>query len=202
MSLVIPPGYGSAAFVLNGAAGTPNFVTTIGVRFPLNGTNYDLYANQLFNAYAENLMTRTWSGLTLQSVQLTVGSITGNGSVSSTEDPVAGSLSGADAALAMSVIARKLTSTLGRKGRGRMFLPGLLANEDVNPNGDMGGATRDAIQADVTNFFNDIENGDLGANLGPRLLHNDESAGVLPEPTPITALVVDAKVGWVRKRIR
>lgn len=202
MSLVIPPGYGSAAFVLSGTAGTPNFVTTIGVRFPLNGTDYEGYANRLFNAYADHIMTRTWSGLTLQTVQLTVGAISGNGSVQSFESPVQGSLSGADAALAMSVIVRKATATLGRKGRGRMFLPGLLANEDVNPNGDMGQATQAAIQADVNAFQTAVEDEEPGSLLSLRLLHNDESAGVTPEPTPILALVVDAKVGWVRKRIR
>lgn len=202
MSLVIPQGYASAAWIFNSSAGTPTFVTTCGLRIGALVDDYVEIANNCFDAYAEDLLPRTWNGLTLERVQLTIGSEVGNGSVNSSLSPQAGGLSGADAALAMSVIVSKQTSRLGRKGKGRFFLPGLLANEDVNVNGDMGPATQAAIQADVDSFYAALASGTEPALSDPVLLHNDESAGVLPIPTEITRFVVGAKVGWVRKRIR
>lgn len=202
MSLVIPQGYASAAWIFTSSAGTPNFVTTCGIRIGATANDYVATANLLFEAYSENLMPRTWNGLTLQTCQLTIGSEVGNGSVNSNLDPVAGSLSGADAALAMSVIVTKNTLRLGRKGRGRFFLPGLLANEDVNVNGDMSPATQAAIQSDVDDFYAQLQLNTEPYSTIPYLLHNDESQGITPIPSEILAFNVGQKVGWVRKRIR
>lgn len=200
--LVIPPGFGNAAFIFDGTAGTPQFVTTLGVEIGTDPALYVPTANSLFQAYAQNLMSRTYSGLTLTKVSLAIGADGPSGSIDSDLAPVNGGLAGADAALSMSVIAQKRTGRIGRSGRGRMFLPGLLANEDVNPNGDFSNAVKTAIQTDVNGFFEDVLTGAaLGEGNIPYLFHAEGTEGDA-DPTAITSIQVQSKVGWVRKRIR
>jgi hypothetical protein len=50
--LIVPPGYGSAAFTFSGTAGTPEFITTIGVDMSDFTDDYVAAANLLFSIYA------------------------------------------------------------------------------------------------------------------------------------------------------
>lgn len=201
MSLTVPPGYGLAAYVLDGPEGTGPFITTMGHRLHLGTDSAAVSAGRLYNLYVNNILARTSNTLTLTKVILTIGDDSGGlGSVVH-EGSTKGSLSGADAAISMSVILAKQTGLLGRKGRGRCFLPGLLDNAEVDRNGDIGSAQVTAIQASVDDWYDDLTATaappDPPNDLAPYLLHSGATA-----PTPITGFAVRQKVGWIRKRIR
>lgn len=200
MSLIIPPGYGLASYVLDGAPGTGPFVTTMGHKLPLGQEDAEASAFRLYNLYNTNILTRTSNQLTLVRVNLLVGQDgPENGSVVY-EGNAGGGSAGADAAISMSVIMRKTTATLGRAGRGRCFLPGLLANEEVDINGNIGTSQVSAIQADVNDWYDDLTFWDEEGpdyRLSPVLLHSNSGT-----PSPITSFSIAPKVGWIRKRIR
>lgn len=204
MSLVIPPGFASASIVLTGPLGTAPYVTTIGLDLTDAGANFVGAANLVFNAYATHFMSTTNEKLTLSKVTLLVGSDGGNGSVDSTEDPVEGGNGSAMQAIAMAPIVRKQTPSLGRSGRGRMFLPGCLGELDVNDNGQLEPAFREGLADAASDFLVQLESGvvpgyDPGPPCPPVLLHAE---GVDLLPSSIIAASISPQVGWIRKRLR
>lgn len=200
MSLVIPPGYGVAAFVLNGAAGTQPYVTTIGVSLDAFGGDFAAAADRAFLCYAQEIMPTTSNGLVLDRVTLSVGVDGPGGSVDSSSAPVPGGGTGNYPPTACSVIARKVTNILGRQGRGRMFLPGVATETQIDQDGTLTPAARTSLNTMLGSFLLRLQGDPAGFDMAPVLLHGP-SLTPLP-PTPITALTVSDTVGWIRGRIR
>lgn len=202
MSLVIPPGFGLASIVLNGVDGTQPYVTTIGVGTTDAGGNYVGVANKVFNAYVTAFQSLTNNELVISKVTLLVGSDGGNGSVDSDVPAQQGLRSVEMAPTAMSLIARKQTASLGRTGRGRMFIPGVLADGDVTASGaieeDSAPIFAEACE-DFRNFLATLP-GDTNPAAPAYLLHNEGSPTT--SPSAITALRPAPLVGWIRGRIR
>lgn len=203
MSLVIPPGFGSAALVFRGALGTPEHVTTIGVDLSAAGGDFVGAANRVMSAYGAEIMTTTYSALTLDHVTLAVGQDGPGGSVDSDLPPIVGTRTGTGVAIAMAPVVRKVTNEIGRRGRGRMFPPGVLSSAEVDSNGLISTGRRDALQTAFELFFLSLKEGGTPVGepvLPPVLLHSSGlGAGV---PTPITGPSVAPLVGWIRGRIR
>lgn len=200
MGVKVPPGFGLAAFRLSAPFGTPEFVTTIGVDLSAAGGDFVEVADQMFSAYKTSILQQTLSAYSLSGVTLTVGQDGGSsGSVESTLAVAAGLRSGPSEAAAMAVIARKNTAQMGRKGRGRMFIPGWIERDQTFPSGEMDPGTFPALQGALNEFYDKVSTGGTGYELlsGAVLLHGDGTA-----PTPITSLTLVPKVGWIRKRIR
>lgn len=196
MSLVIPPGYGSAALVFTSQSGTPEFVTTIGVDLSAFAGDYVEAANRIKAAYGFAFASATDSSLSLDRCTLAVGQDGPGGSVDSDSAPVPMTRTGDAAPMAMSAIARKVTNVFGRRGRGRMFLPGVLRGNEVTEDGIIYGERQTALQAAADFFFDEL-NEELQA-LPPVLLHSTAPA----DPSPITGLAIQPLVGWIRGRIR
>jgi len=199
MTLIIPPGFGNAAFIFTSTTGTPPIVTTLGLDLSAAGGDFAEAANVAFSAYATHVLPETDSALTLDRVTLAVGSDGPGGSVDSDLPPAPGTRSGTGPPVSMSTIFRKVTSDIGRRGRGRMFLPGLLTTTNVDENGIIASGRRteilDAVGAMIAELF-DVETEPF--NLPPVLLHSSAPA----DPTPLTGGAVSPLVGWVRGRIR
>lgn len=200
MSLVIPPGYASAAFVLTGAVGTQPYVTTIGLDIRDAGGDFVAVADQSFSAYHTAIMAETSNQLTLDRVTLSVGQDGPGGSVDSTLAPVAGSKTGQYPPTACSLIARKSTNELGRRGRGRMFIPGVLGEADIDQDGTVQAGRRTALNTALNLFLNMLGPSGPTSIAIPVLLHGP-SVTPIP-PTPISGLTCSDLVGWVRGRIR
>lgn len=198
MSLIIPPGFGNAALVFTSSTGTPPIVTTLGFDLIDVGDSYVAAANKIFLAYEEFMLPETDTSLTLDRVTLSVGPTPGSGSVDSSEDPSPGTRSGSGPPVSMSVIARKVTSTLGRRGRGRMFLPGLLTTTNVDENGIVASGRRSEILAAFGQFLAGCASAVAPGALEPVLLHSEAPS----TPEPIVDVVISSQVGWIRGRIR
>lgn len=197
MTLIVPPGYGLAAFTFTGAVGTQPYVTTMGVVLEGGTAAAVTSANGCFEAYRLNLLPETSSLLTLDRVQLYVGQDGPSGSVDSDLAPAPGTRSGSYPPTAMSAIARKVTAQFGRRGRGRMFLPGVVTESEVDQDGTIVVARRTTLNAALAAFLTDLEDITLGVG-GAVLLHSSAPA----DPDPLTGLVVSDLVGWIRGRIR
>ena len=198
MSLVIPVGFASAAFVFTSSTGTAPFVTTLGVDITAAGGDFVTVANDLKSRYAGNLSALHSNALTLDRVTLSIGQDGPGGSVDSDTPPSAMTGAGAAGPMAMAVIVRKVTNSLGRSGRGRMFLPGSAYETSVDPDGSVTPAYRATINTALQAFYDDLVN-DIGINTPPVLLHGPTGPAT---PTPITNLVASDLVGWIRGRIR
>lgn len=203
MSLVIPTGYGSAALIFRGSLGTPEHVTTIGVDLSEAGGDFVGAANRVMTCYAGAIMPTTYSALTLDHVTLAIGQDGPGGSVDSDLPPVVGGKSGSSGTVAMAPVVRKVTNEIGRRGRGRMFPPGVLGSSEVDSNGLISTGRRDSLQTAFDLLYANLMNLTPvpGAPvLAPVLLHSSgPSAGV---PTPVTGFSVAPLVGWIRGRIR
>lgn len=203
MSLIIPPGYGSAAFIFSGSVGTPEHVTTLGLNLSEAGGDFVTAANRAMNAYGLYIMGQTYSSLTLTRVTLSVGQDGPGGSVDSDTESFTGGKTGTSQAVAMAPVVRKVTGEIGRRGRGRMFPPGMLATSEVDSNGMISAGRRTSLQTAFDDFYNDLKfggGGGTGPTMEPVLLHSSgPGAGI---PTPMTGFAVSSLVGWIRGRIR
>lgn len=200
MSIVIPVGYGQASFIHTSNEGTPPFVCTLGLNLGDAGGDFVLAANQAAACWATEIMPAMDSNITFERVSLLIGADGPSGSVDSDIAPVAGGRSIEGLPWSLSAIARKQTTDLGRSGRGRMFVPGVVAPSEVNQAGGISSTRRTTLQAALTDFYDALVAGDeAGPSLPPVLFHNP---GVEPSPTAITGLSLAPLVGWIRKRIR
>lgn len=199
MSLVIPPGYGNAAFIFTSSTGTAPFVTTLGVDLSAAGGDFVGAANTLMTYYAQNLGAITDNDLTLERVSLSVGQDGPGGSVDSDLPPIAMTNNGTFGPVAIGVLIRKVTNVLGRRGRGRMFLPGTNLESGTEVDGTLTSAYRSTITSAINNFFEELSEGsDPLLAYPPVLLHSAAPT----DPDPITGLVVADLVGVIRGRIR
>jgi hypothetical protein len=201
MTLVIPPGFGSAAFVLEGGVGTQPFITTLGVDLTDAGGDYVLAADTLFSAYAAAFIESTSNVLTLARVILSVGQDGGDQpTVESSLPPAAGEASGDFAPLSVAMLLNKKTSFLGRKGRGRMFIPGVIKDNMVDISGRVGTSTIDAFEPILDLFLAALADPGVEGipSLPAVLLHSTAT----PPPTPIDSLTVNGVVGTMARRIK
>lgn len=198
MTLIVPPGFGLAAWIFTASSGTPPFVTTLGVDLDGAGGDFVEAANLLFDAWTASFTAQMDNDLTLDRVNLRVGQDGPGGSVDSDRVPMAMGRSGTSTAWANSALVRKSSNELGRRGRGRMFIPGLLNNTEVEQDGTILGTRRTTIQGLLNTFFTEVGDPTTGAGFPPVLLHSTAPA----DPTPITGLTLSDVIGIQRGRIR
>lgn len=199
MPRVIPVGYGEAAIHVVGGPGTAPYITTIGVALAgIDPDQYPLAADLVMDAYGDHFQSQTSNDCYIDKVVLSVGLSGGtSGSVDSTLPPKQGGNSGEMAPLSMAVVARKVSADLGRRGRGRCFIPCTLNRNDVDEGGNLVPGTLTSYVTRWNDFLLQLATNDPGLAMSPVLLHNDGGS-----PTVITGGSISAKVGWIRKRIR
>lgn len=199
MTLIIPPGFCNAAFVFSSSVGTAPFVTTLAVDSSDYGGDFVNLANSLKAAYAVFMGPATDSALTLDRVSLAVGTDGPGGSVDSTTAPQAMTRTSTGQAMAVSVIIRKVTNQIGRRGRGRMFAPGTLSQSEVGEDGSVAPARATDINTRMADLLEFLVEGDTASPPAPPvLLHSQAPA----DPTPIVGFAVADLIGIQRGRIR
>lgn len=205
MATNVPVGFGQAAFIFTGSIGTPEFVTTIGVDLGDVGGNFVGAANHLLESYGAAFMGTTSDLLSLNRVQLNIGlEEGGTGSVLSTVAPWPGADAGDIPPINVGAILQKQTLRLGRAGRGRMFLPGILNITQVTEGGRLDPTAAEGL-ADAGNDFLEYINAPDAPSpaeptitpMVPVLLHSGTML-----PTPIVGAAIAPLVGVVRKRVR
>lgn len=201
MATNIPNGFAQAAWITEGQYGTGPFVFTMGLGIASGGTDLVAIANQCHEAFKVGFQEYMSDGLTCQKVTLTVPSAGGLGSVDSDGPPFTGSRGAGDDVISLAVLLNKRTALLGRHGRGRLFLPGCLADGDTGLGGEYSESAREKFQQGADDMLQYIAGDAIGQvdplDLNPVLLHGDDTT-----PTSISALILNRKVGVLRKRLR
>jgi hypothetical protein len=94
----------------------------------------------------------------------------------------------------VALLIRKTAGTIGKKNRGRMYLPPFsLASGNVDRLGTVAIGAMQILGPRWTNVYNDL----VAASIPPVILHADGST-----PTPVTGFVVQGKVATQRRRLR
>lgn len=200
MALNIPNGFAEASFIYTSNEGTPPFVTTLGVDLRLSAEpDYVDVANTLFALYADSIMSITDKDLLLERCSLFIGASGPSGSIDSTVPARAGGRASEGLPWALSAIARKNTDRLGRSGKGRMFLPGVVSPTEINQAGQISQARRTIINTELVDFYESLVD-TVPSGYPPVLFHNEGSSDDVP--TPILNFTVAPLAGWIRGRIR
>lgn len=200
MPLNIPTGFGSMAITYTGNAGTAPYVVTFGVALP-TGIALQEVVDFAFSTWTDAWYEGTFSDFTIVNATLTVQAPGGGlGSVVSSLPSVPGDASGSAAAVAFALLCNKRTGLLGRPGRGRFFIPGLLAEDDVDVAGQIKNGVLIFQQAKLELWLETMNDGDPEWELGlnPVVLHSDASL----TPSAIIAMTCSRTVGILRKRLR
>jgi hypothetical protein len=194
--VIIPAGAAQINYVFGGIAAPTGAEITIGfdgvAGVPYTPTQLAELAE---DSWTTNLRPRTVDDVTLETIRVKFGP---NETGPSTELAVnlAGSVSANTAAPNTSYLIHKNTALGGRRGRGRMYYPGV--NEiEVDEGGTVLAAVVTAWNTALAAYLTQMEAG--GGDVV--VLH---AAGIssVPVPTPILSLSVDNRVATQRRRLR
>lgn len=194
--MVIPAGAAQINYVFGGTAAPNGAEVTIGFD-GVAGVPYTPLelATLAKDAWEDNLRAVTLDDITLQVVRVKFGP---NDTGPATELAVnlAGTSAGQGTSPNVAYLVHKNTALGGRRGRGRMFYPGV--NESgVDDAGNVLSASVTAYNTAFAAYLTQMEAG--GGDLV--VLHAPGNTSI-PVPTPILSLTMDPKVATQRKRLR
>lgn len=113
----------------------------------------------------------------------------------SSDQSIVGTLSAAPAPPNFALLVRKVTSSGGRRNRGRMFFPPCFISEgNINEDGTIPAASVTALQSKFTALRDNL----VGASLSPVILHSESPF----TPTPVTGFILQALGATQRRRMR
>jgi hypothetical protein len=185
----IPVGFAQLNYIFEGTAAPQGAQVTIGLD-PVSSDPIDV-AELAFNLWVTHLKGNTSANLNLVGTLVKMGpNESGNFHLRSSIEP--GGVGGDCDPPNTAFLIKKVTAIGGRRGRGRLFYPGVFSANTSN-GGLIDGGTLSAIQAD----WDDWQAGAVSASIPPVLLHADSTP-----PTPILSFDVQQKVATQRRRLR
>lgn len=196
MGVIIPEGFGVAKLRWKILTAPDEVITTFGY---LSSGVQDAQADSVTIDTAFRFPGRPGGASNVSTRYQTVGvectRMTATGPVTGeTTLRVTGTGTGSPLTPNTSVLVKKLTARGGRKGRGRMFVPGMCVSEiDVDENGIISTPDLADIQLQWSDFLADLQT----SVCLPYLLHSDSTL-----PDEITSLVVEPLVATQRRRLR
>jgi hypothetical protein len=192
--MLIPFDYGQVNWKLTGTGLPSGAEVTCGFwHHNFAGTVQDA-AEALWQTWADNVMPLLASSVAVTSALVKYGP-NDDGAAYEFVDSQAGTAGSETSPPNAAVLVTKQTIVGGRKGRGRMYVPG-IPEADVSPGGLIAGATVTAWNA----AFEDMRDEATGLNLPFRLLHGEYD----PQPAPysIEAFSVTDLLATQRRRLR
>lgn len=203
MALIIPPGFLHAVYELKFDFDPEVMVTTCGHQI-VNPTSLEPsdMADALFAFFASNMMNLVVNTYDLVGVTVYVGNDGPTPNVGvSTATAVPGAITGDALPQNTALLVRKRTDLAGRRGRGRMYLPG-VSRGPIGGDGKVDATWRAAAQLDVDNWLASLGTTSDTDAFPPVVLHRAEGIGTEPLPTPVVNLVLDDRVATQRQRLR
>lgn len=209
MQQYLPSGYANVRLMHDGIGALNIVGSAIGVATGVNGGQE--IADTVASAWNDALLqggARLNSGWTFTGTQVTVGDDDEEFQLFIGNLVVNGSNSQPCLPPNVAKLIRKRTALLGRKYRGRMFLPsGYLLDVEVGNGGLIDNAIIAGETLSLEDFFNELTIEGMPPVLihqyGTYVDHNGVTRTVAPlAPTPIVALTPDALVSTQRRRLR
>lgn len=192
----IPVGYGQAVGIANASGDPEPMVCTMGFQVADPATVGQTAMDDFSAAFLTALRARTTSEYSWSRTDFVVGKTIGDSAFTSTVGAGAGSNTGTPLPQNCAWLIRKRSPLVGRKNRGRMYVPG-IREDTVNGIGVINGPDVSAAQTAWNTFRTTIEGNP--SFVGLSILH---SFGDATLPTPISALEVDNVIATQRRRMR
>ena len=185
MALIIPPGYAqcSVEFSQQGGSAGPKF-TTFGAHL-VGGGDISAAAEAVEGFFNDRLYVND-----VALVKLNIDTATTH-----TEVPLTNTAKGGNATSPqVACLVKKVTNIRGVENRGRMYLPGVLSDDDVGVGGLIDPDVLENLQTGMSAFLSELE---TNAGVEMVVLHSGSS-----DPTPVGSLLVEALVATQRRRLR
>jgi hypothetical protein len=196
-NLIIPPGYALVSLPLKHSALSRAAIVTWGIQ--LNDVPDFADANDQLTAYNDNFGSNTDDSVTMGPVTLRVGQDGGEALTVVGSATVDGGSAGSTKIAANSaLLIHKHTARGGRRGRGRMYLPWVLAESSVTDTGVIDSTDRTAFQTHANDFLADV----VAAGVVDAMVVLHTSGESTPGlPNVVTSLTVDGVIGTQRPRL-
>lgn len=188
--MTIPAGWGQVTFEFTGDAVPTGAACVLGFQNAAEDSPTEI-AQDMEAAFRVNVLDDLSSSISLTLVRVKLGpDDTGpSGEASGTGS---GGVGGQAAPPNVAFLVHKATATGGRRGRGRMYLPG-VGDALVGSAGELIGETASTLESSLFTFAGAL----TLAGLPLAVLHD----GAFP-PSLITGLTVDGRVATQRRRLR
>ncbi len=188
--MTIPVGFAQVTHNIGGTAMAHPAAVVYGVDI-VGAATPDEAAETAHGLYTDFIMKWATAATSLESTLVKFGpDATGPSGIFAADEP--GLVAGAGSPSNCAYLIRKNSALGGRRGRGRMYVPG-VAESQVGDDGDLDNSFASDFQDDINNFWLA-----LGlANMPMVILHDDATS-----PTPVTSLVLQAQIATQRRRLR
>jgi hypothetical protein len=205
MELYLPEGFAQCSLSFTGAALPTGAAITFGVALPGATLTPQQVGASISAAWTTNIKSTITPDVTLASVHVKFGPME-DGPFADVAAGVVGTGTGANDAPPVALLVRKNTNIGGKRGHGRMYVPG-LASTVASINGSVTGTDLTNRQTAWSAFRTDLENGDTPMvvchNFGTYINAKGEEVTVPPrEPSLVTSLSVQNVVATQRRRQR
>lgn len=196
MGVDIPSGYGLFAFHTLTEGDPEEMIWTWGVNVGSSASVPDL-PERAATAWEDHLAAQTSTVVQLTRVTLKVGPV----STGPTYEFLSGAVGTNGGSLPppnCAVLVKKLTAVGGRKGRGRMYLPGISSvSGSLDSGGNFGSVAAGDVQSAIEDMAADIEDTDPPGPADMVLLHSDATT-----PTSIVSYLCEQRLATQRRRLR
>jgi hypothetical protein len=192
--MIIPFDYGQVNWILGSSGAPTGAQVTCGFDHSETDDSAQVIADNLYEAFRDQVMPVISSNLVLESALVKLGPNSDGPSAEHIEQQVGGAAASSTSP-AIAVLVTKQTQFGGRTGRGRMFIPGILEGA-VDSGGHIDGGTLGGWQSALDDLLSDMTE----YVVPPALLHGDQHPSL--SPFPITAFNVSALVATQRRRQR
>lgn len=191
----IDEGYARITWTFTGEAAPTGAAVTLGVNQD-PGVTITQAVQAAENAWEDNLLAQQVSTITLDKIMVKYGPDQ-TGLASEQSSGSVGVLAGTAVPPNGALLVTKVTEQGGRRGNGRMFIPGLLEG-NVGPNGNLTAAYVNAWAAALLGFHADL----VAAGLPPVILRGNPGVSPVIGPIAIQSFQPQATMATQRRRLR
>jgi hypothetical protein len=196
MGAVIPAGFAQIAYATLTTGDSEEMLWTCGLDVSGGGTAAALL-DDLKSAWDSNILPITSSVVSLSRILLKYGPVS-TGPAYELPGGELGTDGGSLPPPNCAVLVQKHTGQGGRKGRGRVYLPGISSiSGGLDSAGNFTQAKADDVTTAMEGWRTDITAGDTGPGGTPVLLHSDATT-----PYDIESFVCVPKLATQRRRLR
>ncbi len=192
--MTVPVGYAAALIPLRHTLQTRSAAITFGIDVRSTTISDTALCNAVQAAFTSTLGTVLDSNVTVGPTQLSVGQSDGTSIATVGDNSSAGGAAQTSVPPSVAVLIQKLSATGGKRGRGRLYVPWLLATSVVDEGGAIAGATVTNLQTKATAFRTAIIA--IAGGSAIVILHQSGSA----TPAIVTSLRVDPRIATQRRR--
>jgi hypothetical protein len=201
MPLVIPIGFTEIALQFRNSGDPQPWYVTFGVDSSEVGGDYTAMADTIAEAWGGTAMPIMRTTTRLTGVQMRIGQDGGDPLTVFAAQDISGDSTSNKLPQNCALLVTKVTERSGRTGKGRIFVPNILSEGDVDDVGVIAGGTVTEFQDIFDDFNQALSDPPSGPSFPAVLLHNSGVPGGTT-PSPITRWAVNGVIATQRRRLR